>query len=379
MTATLIHGTCDPSFSHLRDTFAENFQSRDDVGAAVAVYRDGRKVADLWGGVANPETGEKWTENTIVCMMSVGKAMAALCVWRLIDRGKIDLEAPVAKYWPEFAQGGKEAITVRQLLGGLMGLVYADHAPAESAFDWETMVHAMEVQEPIWKPGTVGAYHSMTAGTLFGELVRRVDGRRVNEFFAEEVANPLGIDYKFGLNDAEIKRVASLLPNAGSVTLTQISDPASKLGRAWRILPKEPDVFNSTAFRKTVFPSANGHGNARAIARVYAALGNGGTLDGYRLLSQTLIDELRKPSWEGTCGLTDREFRYGLGFFVSAPPLIPFGNNPRAFGQPGAGGAIGFADPEAGLAFSYSPNQMCAGAGVGAACEALIDATFRCI
>jgi len=375
----IIQGTCTPAFAKLREEFAENFRSRGEKGAAVAVYLDGRMVADLWGGVANPGTGDLWAEDTIVCMMSVGKAMAALCLWRLIDRGKIDLDARVSKYWPEFGRAGKEAITVRLLLGGLAGLVYADHAPAGSAFDWDVMVGAMERQEPVWKPGTVGAYHSTTAGTLFGELVRRVDGRGIDVFFAQEVAGPLGLDYKFGLGDSDMRRVAPLLPNPDSVMLNQIGDPSSKLGRAWRIFPKERDVFNSEAFRKAVFPSANGHGNARAIARVYSALSQGGQLNGYHLLSRSLIEELRTPAWEGICGLTDRPFRYGLGFFVSAPPLLPFGANGKAFGHPGAGGAIGLADPEAGISFSYSPNLMCAGAGVGDRCEALINAAFSCL
>ncbi len=376
---TIIHGTCDPAFALVRDTFAENFTSRGEVGAAVCVYKDGRKVLDLWGGIADQKTGRAWDKDTIVCMMSVGKAMAALCVLRLIDRGLIDLEAPVARYWPEFAQAGKDKITVRLLMGGLAGLVYADHAPEGAAFDWDVMVRALEKQEPIWKPGTVGAYHSMTAGHLFGELVRRVDGRMVNVMFAEEVANPLGADYKIGVDDADLSRVATMIPNPGSVSFTQIADPTSKLGRAWRILPKGPDVFNSTAYRKSVFPSGSGHGTARGIARIYAALCNGGQLDGYYVLSPALIDELRKPSWEGVCGMTDREFRYGLGFFISAPPLIPFGANKRAFGHPGAGGAIGFCDPEAGLSFSYSPNFMCSGAGAGDRCEALIESAFSCL
>ncbi len=379
MNAPLTHGSCASPFQLVRDAFAENFSKHGEIGAAVCIYKDGQQVVDLWGGIADPATDTPWDRNTIVCMMSVGKAMAALCVLRLVDRGLIDLDAPVIRYWPEFGQAGKSEITVRTLLGGLAGLIYADHAPSGSAFDWNVMVQALEKQEPVWTPGTVGAYHSMTAGHLFGELVRRVDGRMINVFFAEEIASPLGVDYLFGLADTDMARTATIIPNPGSTTFTQIADPTSKLGRAWRILPREPDIFNSKAFRRSIFPSASGHGNARAIARIYAALGNNGSLDGYQILSPSLIDTLRAPSWEGECGLTGRDFRYGLGFFVSCAPLTPFGDNPRAFGHPGAGGAVGFTDPEAGLAFSYSPNFCCAGAGVGERCEGLIAAMFACV
>lgn len=376
--STVIHGTCDPAFTGLRDMFRENFETRGEVGAAVAVYHQGRLVADLWGGVADPASGRPWERDSIVCMMSVGKGMAAMCLYRLIDRGAVALDAPVARYWPEFAQNGKDRITIRMLLGGKAGLVYADGAPAGAAFDWDAMTTALAAQKPEWEPGTQGAYHSMTAGILFGEIIRRIDGRTVDLFFREEIAGPLGIDYKFGLDDADIRRVATMVPNPESVTLNAIKDSTSKLGRAWRIMPSKEDFFNTEAFRRGVFPSANGHGNARAVARVYAALGNGGRLDGYYLLSPALIDVMRSMSWEGDCGLLDRPFRYGHGFFLSNE-LAPFGANPRAFGHPGAGGALGFTDPETGLAFSYSPNFMCSGGGVGDRCEALIAATFACL
>ncbi|MDA5194402.1 serine hydrolase domain-containing protein [Govanella unica] len=374
----LIHGTCDPAFAGLRETLRDNFATRGEVGAAVAVYHHGRLVADLWGGIADPQSATPWDRDSIVCMMSVGKGMAALCLYRLIDRGAVDLDAPVACYWPDFAQNGKDGITIRMLLGGKAGLVYADAAPAGSAFNWDVMCQALAVQKPEWEPGTQGAYHSMTAGILFGEIIRRVDGRTVDVFFQEEIAGPLGVDFQFGLDDTDIERVATIIPNPQSVTLNAINDSTSKLGRAWRIMPSKADFFNTDSFRRGVFPSANGHGNARAVARVFAALGNGGSLDGYHLLSPALIDILRSLSWEGDCGLLDRRFRYGHGFFLSNE-LAPFGSNPRAFGHPGVGGAIGFSDPEAGLAFSYSPNFMCSGGGAGDRCEALIAATFACI
>lgn len=371
-----IDGMCDPAFSHVREVFAENFRSRGELGAAVCVYREGHKVVDLWGGIADPETATPWSEDTLTCMMSVGKSMAALAVLMLVDRGRIELEAPVANYWPEFAQNGKERISVRTLMSGLAALIYADAAPDGSAYDWDVICRALAAQPPEWEPGTQGAYHSFTGGYLLGELVRRVDGRMIDVFFREEIARPLDVDYGFGVAVADLPRVARTVPNRGSTTLNQSQDLDTKMGRAWRPWPQSPCPFNGSDFRRAVMPSSNGHGNARAVARVYALLERGGMLDGVRLISPALVEEIRKESWRGTCGMTDRPFRYGLGFFLNYPPLLPFGANPRAFGHPGAGGAIGIADPEAGLAMSYSPNLMCAGAGVGERCEALVEAVL---
>jgi CubicO group peptidase (beta-lactamase class C family) len=369
-----IEGLCEPAFQRVADAFEHNFRERGEIGAAVCVYADGRKVVDLWGGLADPEARTPWRRDTIVCMMSVGKAMAGICVLRLVDQGAIELDAPVARYWPRFAQAGKEAITVEQLLGGFAGLIYAEHAPPGSMMDWEAQVDALELQAPVWPPGTRGAYHSMTAGVLFGELARKVDGRDVASFFREEIAEPLGIDYGFGLNDAQIARVAPMIPNPGSVTLQAIADPTSNLGKAWRAKPPGSDFFNSDSFRRGLAPSANGHGNARAVARLYAALALGGTIDGVQVLTRETLERARQTQWDSVCGLTERHFRYGLSFMLNQPPFADFGPNMNVFGHPGAGGAVGLADPDAGKSFSYSPNFMCAGAGLGDRCEALIAA-----
>ncbi|GIL37998.1 serine hydrolase domain-containing protein [Roseiterribacter gracilis] len=372
----MINGTCSSRFERVGEVFAENFAKRGEVGAAVCVYENGVKLVDLWGGVADPQTGMMWEQNTLVCMMSVGKGMSALCVHRLIDRGAIDLHAPVAQYWPEFAQAGKGAITVKQLLGGLAGLIYADAAPPNSIMNWKVMVGALEQQAPEWPPGTKGAYHSMSMGFLMGELVRRVDGRPIDQFFREEIAQRLDVEYGYGLNDEQIARTARIIPNPESVTANAIKDRASKLGRAWKARPAGSEYYSTDEFRRGVLPSSNGHGNARSVARIYAALSLDGTIDGVEILKPGSIERLREEQWDGICGMTDRHFRYGQGFFLGGLPLAPLGPNRQAFGHPGAGGALGFADPESKIAFSYSPNFMCGGAGVGDRCEALVQAVF---
>jgi CubicO group peptidase (beta-lactamase class C family) len=192
------------------------------------------------------------------------------------------------------------------------------------------------------------------------------------------VATPLKVEYWFGLTEREEQRVADIIPNPNSATVSLIAQPDTSIGRAWRVRPDEPGLlYNLKSFRRAVIPSGNGHSNARSTARIFAVLANGGELDGVHLLSPRLIEEARTPQWDGACGLTGRDYRYGLGFFLNKPPLTPFGPNPHAFGHPGLGGAVGIADPENSLAFSYSPNWLCAGEGIGDRSEALIRAAFE--
>jgi len=372
-------GDVAPGFFAVRAAFETNFHKRGEVGAAVCVYRHGALVVDLWGGMARADGHAPWHEDTIVCMMSVGKSLTALCALMLVDRGLLELDAAVARYWPAFGQNGKAMITVRMLLGGLSGVLYADAAPDGAGLHWATMIQAFEVQAPEWPVRGGHAYHSMSFGYLVGELVRRVDGRSIDQFFAEEVAIPLRVDYGFGLDDAQIARSADIIPNSASNTHALMADPTSKFGRAWRILPDLQVRANAEDFRRGLFPSANGHGNARAVARIFAALGAGGRLDGVQLLSAGLIEQLCIEMWDGTCAMTGRHYRYGLGFFLNGSPLVPMGSSRTAFGHPGVGGALAFADPENGISFSYSPNSMCEGAGVGSRCEALVTALYQLI
>lgn len=371
--AAVISGDCDSRFAAVKAALAANFAERGEVGAAVCVYKDGRKVVDLWGGVADPNTGRRWEQDTIVTMQSVYKGLAALCVHQLIERGRIDIDAPVARYWHGFGQNGKERITVKQLLGGTAGVLYADAAPPNSLGNWPVMIDALERQAPEWPPGTKGAYHSMSAIFLLGELIRQVDGRALPAYFRQEIAEPLGVDFHFGIADGDLARTAWFITSTGSATINAIADRTTKLGRAWHMRPAVPDYFNTPDSHRGV----SGHGNARAVARIFAALANGGAIDGVHVVKPQTVELMRQQQWDGICAMTDRHFRYALGFFLNQPPLLPLGPNPKAFGHPGAGGAIGFADPENRLAFSYSPNFMCASAGIGERAAALIEAAYQ--
>ena len=377
--SVFLNGTWDPGFQPLAETFVQGFAARGEVGAAVCVYLDGRKVADLWGGCRDQAGTRPWEADTLVGMMSVTKGMAALCAHALIEDGVLALDAPVSSYWPEFAQAGKAAITVQQLLSHHAALIYADAAPEGSMFDWNAVIAALELQAPEWQPGTLGAYHSSTYGYLVAELIRRAAGRSLRELLRMRFTAPLGIDFFIGMDPEQEARAAEIIPNPDSASLKAFADPTTKLGRAQRLRIKGPELFNSPGYRRGFLPSSNGHGNARSVARLYGALARGGEIDGIRVLSETTVCALRAEQWSNLCGLTDRHYRMGMGLFLNCPPLVPLGPNPSSFGHPGVGGAVGFADPDLRLSFSYSPNFMCAGAGVGERCAALIEATYRCV
>ncbi len=372
-----IHGSCDDRFSRVAEAFESNFAEHGEIGAAVSVWYQGRKAVDLWGGWRDAARSRPWEEDTIVCMMSVGKQVSSICVHLLIERGAIDPEAPIADYWPEFAGGGKEAIKVVHSLSHHDGLIYADKkGQPGDIYIWNNMVRNLEAQSPSWPPGTKGAYNSMNYGFIIGELVRRVTGNTIGTFIHDEIAGPLGIDYHVGLNDDLIARVTDIIPNPDSTTLKLIQDPSSNLARAWKVLPEGGLDFNDDTVRRIELPSGNGHGNARAMARLYAFLAGHGELEGLRLCKHETVDFMREQQWENACGLTGRPYRMGRGFFLNMPGYLQFGDNKSAFAGFGAGGATTIADPEAGLAFSYSPNFMCAGETVGEKGQALINAAF---
>jgi CubicO group peptidase (beta-lactamase class C family) len=271
-----IHGSCEPEFATVREEFERNFAERGEVGAAVCVYKDGQKVVDLWGGHKDLARTDPWREDTIVIMNSVAKSMCAICTHILIDRGLVDFDAPVATYWPEFAQAGKEGVLVRHVLSHTDGVIFCDHAEPGSWFDWRAHIRALELQEPAWDPGAKGAYNSVNIGYLLGEVIRRVTGKSVGTFLREEVTGPLGADYGIGLGPDEMARVSDMHPNPKNAFFQIANDPTTPLGRAFRSAPKIGYFQNIRDIRELEVPSFGGHGNARAVARVYAMLaGNG--------------------------------------------------------------------------------------------------------
>ena len=360
-----IQGECAPRFTAVREAFAANFTSGREVGASFAASVDGRLVVDLWGGHADAARTRPWERETIVNVWSVTKAMTALSAHLLVDRGLLDVNAPVAEYWPEFAQAGKGAIPVRHLLAHQAGLAaIRAPLPRDAFYDWSCMTTALAAEAPWWEPGSASGYHALTFGFLVGEIVRRITGRTLGTFLRDEVTRPLGADFHIGLPESEDGRVAEMIPPTASEAAAagpqaQI-DPESMLGKLMRNPLVTPPMANQLAWRRAEVPAANGHGNARSVVRVLSALACGGTLDGERVMGAETIARAIEPQWSGRDLVLNIPMRWALGFMRSSS-VLSLGPNPRAFGHGGWGGSLGIADPDGRVAWAYVMNKMSPG------------------
>ena len=357
-----IEGTCDGRFRRVREAFTENFTDRGELGATVALTIDGRPVVDLWGGHADAARTRPWERDTIVHVFSTTKGMTALCANVLADRGLLDVEAPVARYWPEFAQAGKAGVRVHDLLTHRAGLAaLREPLPPTAIYDWGAMTAALAAETPWWEPGTQLGYHVLTFGWLVGEVVRRVSGRSLGTFLRDEVAGPLGVDFHIGLDAREDARTAecimTLPTNPDDLLLQALREPESLRARAFLNPPFAPESINTRAWRAAEIPAVNGHTNARAVARIYGALACGGEVDGARVLGREGLARATAERCRAIDLVTGVPVRLGLGLALSLPEW-PLGPGPRAFGHPGAGGSVGLADPDARLGFGYTPNLM---------------------
>jgi CubicO group peptidase (beta-lactamase class C family) len=356
--AGAVDGMCDARFAAVRDAFAEGFSSGLELGASVAVEIDGRRVVDCWGGWIDRARTRAWERNTIACTFSCTKGLVAIVALRLVDAGVLDLDAPVARYWPEFAAGGKEDLPVRFLLTHEAGLsAISRPMPFGSLSDWEAMVAALAAQEPWWEPGTGHGYHGVTYGHLVGEVVRRVDGRTVGTVLHDDVAAPLGVDCFLGLPATEDARTAEMTIELDPDAPTFFSHwGPDDLGPKSFGNPPDCNLVehtNTRAFREAEIPAANAHANARSLARVYGALGAG------ELMASELVVEGGRAHVDGDDLVMQLPTRFGLGFEVTMPEAeFSFGPGPRSFGHNGSGGSLGFLDPDAGISFGYVMNRM---------------------
>ena len=372
-----IEGSCDARMEALRDAFAANFEVREELGAALAVSIGGEPVLDLWGGWADGARTRRWQRETLVNVYSVGKPMVAICLLMLSEQGLVALDRPVAEYWPEFAAAGKGATTVRMLLGHRAGLpALRETLPEDAMYDWELMSAALAAETPWWEPGTAHGYHVNTYGFLIGELVRRVAGESPGSYFRRKVAEPLAADFHFGLAESEDARVAEFVfPELSS----EFSAPGTPtmVSRAYVNPPGLSGLgtINTRAWRAAEMPSGNGHATARAVARIYAALLAGETGEGVRLLAPETIALATREFSAGHDLVLNRPSRFGLGFQLTQPER-PLGPGPRGYGHFGAGGSLGFADPDAGIAFAYVSNQVRGPRSQNPRNRALIDALY---
>jgi len=354
-------GFCDERFAAVRDALADNFRKHGELGAAVAVMVEGRLVVDIWAGWTDSRRTRKWQQDTLVAVFSVGKAMAALCVLMLAERGRLELDAPVARYWPEFAAEGKDAVTVRALLAHRAGLPAVRQVLGDDTiYDWSRITGALAAEAPWWEPGTTHGYHVNTFGFLAGEIVRRVSGESIGSFFRRDVAGPLEADFHFGFGPEHDARTAEYLFAETSGHEGSGEGPTGKLDEDRQLLLSRAylnppglsglGTVNTRAWRAAEIPSANGHGTARSVARIYSALVGGG------LLGPEMVSEATAQASYGPDFVLLRPSRFGLGFQLTQPERA-LGPNDQSFGHFGAGGSLGFADPEARLAFGYVMNR----------------------
>lgn len=358
-----LNGHCDPRFTPVADAFSALFEDPQERGAALCIQVGGETVVDLWAGSAGKEPGQDWQADTLLNLFSCTKTFAAVAALQLVGEGRLDLDAPVARYWPEFEQAGKQGITVRQFLCHRAGLpAIREPLAPEALYDWDTMTAALAGETPWWTPGAEHGYAPITYGWLIGEVIRRVDGREPGAAIVERTAKPLGLDFHIGLDDREFHRVAHIARGKGNLgdaaaqrlLRTMMTDAAALSTRAFTNPPSVLTSTNKPEWRRMSQPAANGHGNARSLAGFYDGLLQG------RLLDEALLAELTREHAVGEDRTLLTCTRFGLGCMLDQPSVTnaTYGLGPQAFGHPGAGGSIGFADPERELAFGFVVNTL---------------------
>jgi CubicO group peptidase (beta-lactamase class C family) len=349
-----VHGTCDSRFEGVRETLAKSLEAGTDVGASVAVLVEGEPVVDIWGGFADEARTRPWERDTITNVWSTTKTMTFLCALMLADRGQLDFHAPVARYWPEFAAGGKETVEVRHLMAHSAGLSgWTAHIEPEDLADWEKCTSLLAAQEPWWEPGTASGYHALTQGYLIGEVVRRITGATIGTWFASEVTAPLGADFHIGLPASEDHRVSLVIPpQAGRLAE---ADPGSIAMRTFTSPLLDAAMATEIWWRRAEIPAANGQGNARSVATVQSIIAGGGEARGVRLLSERGCDVVFEEQSNGKDLVLGIPMRFGMGYGL-AGELLPMG--PRACFWGGYGGSLIVMDQDARLTVSYVMNRM---------------------
>ncbi|WP_404710464.1 serine hydrolase domain-containing protein [Sphingomonas sp. MMS24-J13] len=390
-TSFPVRGRYDGRFRPVVEAFKANFAREDEIGAACSIVVDGETLVDIWGGYRDGARSGEWDAGTTVCMMSVAKGVSGVCFNIAVDRGLIDIDRPVAAYWPEFAQNGKAEIPVRWILDhrAAIPVLTTDPMWPGGMFDREAYVRALAVQEPLWQPGTRAAYHVHNQGFLMGEILRRATGKTIGPFLRSDVAGPLHAEYHIGgMSEEEQGHVAEVMPNMGArlfaakdvdVPEDGVWDGATLRPLAFRQNPDEPwhTTLNSRVWREVEIASGNGHGNARGVARIYGA--TVGKVDGISLLSRDGLEAMIVEQHNQVELLQERPYHQALGVLLNTPEAVYMGPNPRSFGHHGIGGSLGFGDPDRKVGFSYACNKMHAVGDNGPRARRLIDAAYEVI
>jgi CubicO group peptidase (beta-lactamase class C family) len=375
-----VQGTCDARFEPVRDVLAGQLDSGHDTGASIAVDVDGRTVADLWGGWCDEEHRTPWGENTITNVWSTTKTVTNLAALMLADRGLLDPYAPVAKYWPEFAENGKERIEVRHILSHTSG-VSGWEAPftLEDMYDRDAATRQLATQAPWWEPGTASGYHAQNQGHLVGELVRRLSGTPLKTFVAEEIAGPLGADFQIGAIEADWDRIAPVTPPPPLPFDLASLDPDSPVYKTFTGPVADAGAANTPAWRRAELGALNGHGNARSVARILRVLALGGEAGGVRLLSPDAISLIFDEQSHGPDLVLGVPLRFGIGYALPETETVPYIPQGRACYWGGWGGSVILMDLDARTTISYMMNKMGPGIIGSDRSEAYVRAIQGCL
>jgi len=357
-----IHGTCDERFESVRSALAQNVDSGEELGASIVVDLDGDSAVDIWGGYKDEARTQPWERDTITNVWSTTKTVTSLAALMLVDRGELDVDAPVARYWPEFAANGKQDVLVRHLMGHTSGVSGLEQpAVVEDLYDWEKSTSRYASQAPWWPPGTASGYHALNYGHLVGEVLRRITGTTLKQFVADEIAGPLGADFQIGAAESDWDRIADVTPPPPlpfDLEAIGLDSPTVKTLTGPFV---EAQVANTAGWRRADIGAANGHGNARSVARILSAVSRGGEVDGIRLLRPETLDVIFREQSHGVDVVLGVPLRYGMGYGLPVPETLPYIPDERICFWGGWGGSVILMDTGRRLTIAYMMNRMGAG------------------
>jgi CubicO group peptidase (beta-lactamase class C family) len=357
-----INGTWDERFDSVRGALAENIDAGEELGASMLLDLDGEIAVDIWGGHTDEERSQPWERDTITNVWSSTKTITSLAALMLVDRGQLDVDAPVARYWPEFAAAGKQDVLVRHIMGHTSGVSGLEQpAVAEDLYDWEKVTARYASQEPWWPPGTVSGYHALNYGHLVGEVLRRITGMTLKQFVADEIAGPLGADFQIGAAESDWPRIADVVPPPPlefDIEAIGLDSPAVKtLTGPWA----QAETANTAGWRRADIGAANGHGNARSVARIMSVVSRGGEIDGIRLLRPETIEVIFREQSRGPDVVIGVPLRYGIGYGLPMPETLPYLPDEKICFWGGWGGSVILMDVGRKVTFAYMMNKMGAG------------------
>jgi CubicO group peptidase (beta-lactamase class C family) len=380
MDEPLLQGTCSDNFQSVRAALEQNLDCGEELGASLVVDIGGETVIDLWGGFCDDARGLRWTRDTIVNVWSTTKPVTSLAALMLADRGEIDLDAPVATYWPEFAANGKQDIEVRHILAHTSGVSGWDQpVVTEDMYDWGKSTQALAAQAPWWEPGTASGYHAHNQGHLIGEIVRRVTGQTLKEFVGNEIAGPLGADFQIGAREQDWGRVAQIIPPPPIPYDLSAIPPDHPLVKTFTGPPPNAEAANTPGWRRADMGALNGHGNARSVARVMSTVTFDGTVDGVQLLSPKTVDRIFEEQTNGVDLVLDVPLRRGIGYALPLPESVPFVPDGRICFWGGWGGSVIIMDLDRRMTISYVMNKMGPGILGSPRSEAYVNAIYGAV